>query len=98
MAPARILRRTFSQTSACSPGFVSCAGSITKPAVLSFSLWHVVQYFSKTAGGRVCGVCAPVVSRTDPRRTNASTTFLVIVISRNILFAQRGTHEKLVRF
>src|SRR5436189_4696696 len=94
MAPERSLRTTFSHSSGLVLTCVSSEGSSTRPAVFSRELWHVTQYCSKTAAG-VAGreVCARIVNASTVRRKLARTTFLFIAMSRNILFAQRGTHE-----
>jgi hypothetical protein len=47
----RSLRTTFSQSSGLVAGWEASAGSMTSPAVFSRALWHVTQYWVKTAAG-----------------------------------------------
>ncbi len=47
--PARTLRITFSQTSACDSMPVMLARSSDRPAVFVRALWHDTQYLSTTA-------------------------------------------------
>src|SRR5437867_9674183 len=83
MEPTRSFSMTRSQVSAFELGCITSSLSRASPAVRSFSLWQVTQYWSRTApgGGSFCGAA---VSTLDMARTIETATTTATIDSRRI--------------